>query len=259
MTDTGTMNGWDQDPTLLAVDKALIEKAAQEPRRSYLGASLLGHPCERHVYYAIQPDMSREPMKAAGIKAIQDGHRTEELLIERLRMVPGVTVWNLKDNGEQWGFQHFDGKLRGHIDGVIVGILQAPKTPHLLEIKCCNLKKFEDLKKKVATFGEKGALREWDFQYYVQAQLYLHFFDLTRHYLVCASPGGRDATSCRTEYNRAFTEAQIEKARRIINAVEPPSRVSDNPSYYICKWCDFFDVCHPAPTASTAAPHQNEW
>jgi hypothetical protein len=198
-------------------------------------------------------------MKAAGIKAIQDGHRTEDLVIEWLRLVPGVTVWNRKENGEQYGFEFFAGRFRGHIDGVISGILQAPKTPHLLEVKCCNLKKFEGLKKKVAQYGTKNALKEWDFQFYVQAQIYMHFFDLTRHYLVCASPGGRDKTSCRTEYNKAFAEAQIEKARRIINAKEPPARVSENPSYYICRWCDFFDVCHvmPVPAASPAALHQN--
>ena len=75
--EQGTMGGWEQDPTLGAVDRALEKRAAQEPHRSYLGASLSGHPCERHVYYAIQPDMPRKPMKAAEIKAIQDGHRTE--------------------------------------------------------------------------------------------------------------------------------------------------------------------------------------
>ena len=39
--------------------------------------------------------------------------------------------------------------------------------------------------------------------------------------------------------------AQLErKAEEIITAKEPPARISDNPSYFECKYCNFKDICH---------------
>ena len=76
--------------------------------------------------------------------------------------------------------------------------------------------------------------------------IYAHYFDLTRHYLTVTTPGGRDIASCRTEANPAYAEALREKAKRILNATQPPARVSENPSFYLCKFCSYYDTCHNA-------------
>jgi hypothetical protein len=44
------------------------------------------------------------------------------------------------------------------------------------------------------------------------------------------------------DWNRG---AELErKAQEIITAKEPPNRISDNPAFQICQWCDFKDICH---------------
>ena len=91
------------------------------------------------------------------------------------------------------------------------GFTSGPKNSPSPGDKVLQPKEVRGPEKKVAQYTEKAALKEWDFQFYVQAQLYMHFFDLTRHYLVCASPGGRDMTSCRTEYNKAFARHRYKK------------------------------------------------
>lgn len=259
MTDTGTMDGWEQDPTLLAMHRAVEQREAANPPRTYLGASSIGDSCERKLWYGLQ-GTSREPRRAQLIYAAEDGHKTEDLTAERLRLVSGIELWTHKPDGSQYGFEDFGGRFRGHIDGVIRGLLQAPKAPHIWENKSVNDKKFKLFQKAVAEKDEKHALKAWDPIYYAQGVIYMDYFDLTRHYLTVTTPGGRDIASCRTEANPTYAEALREKAKRILNATEPPARVSDNPSWYECKYCPFWETCHAVSvSAPPFAAHQNQW
>lgn len=225
------------DPTLEAMKRNAATQKAREPRRHYLGASSVGHICERHIWLDLQ-GQAGVSMSWKGAWATEDGHRTEDLIIERLQSVPGVTVTD-----RQSGFSDMDGKFKGHIDGIIIGILQSPGTPHLLEIKCCNETKFNKLVKLVKENGEKAALEAWDVQFYAQAQVYMLKFGLTRHYLVCATPGGRDVTSCRTEFNQERAKTYLSKAQRIINARQAPERIGTNKDFYICRLCSHHQDC----------------
>jgi hypothetical protein len=44
---------------------------------------------------------------------------------------------------------------------------------------------------------------------------------------------------------RRVHERMLDRARSIITAAEPPPRISDDPLYYECGWCDARDLCHP--------------
>jgi hypothetical protein len=134
MTDIGTMGGWEQDLTLLAMHKAVEQREAAKPPRTYLGASSIGDSCDRKLWYGLQ-GTPREPIKWQGLYAIEDGHRTEDLVAERLRLVPGIELWTHKLDGSQFSFEDFGGRFKGHIDGVIRGLLQAPKVLHIWENK----------------------------------------------------------------------------------------------------------------------------
>jgi hypothetical protein len=98
MTDTGTMDGWEQDPTLLAMHRAVEQREAANPPRTYLGASSIGDSCERKLWYGLQ-GTSREPRRAQLIYAAEDGHKTEDLTAERLRLVSGIELWTHKPEG----------------------------------------------------------------------------------------------------------------------------------------------------------------
>lgn len=228
------------DPTLMALDQVLEAEALKEEPREYLGASIIGDPCSRKLWYYM--NRPREVFKADTLRRFIDGHRTEDLIVGWLKQIPGITVWEKDENGEQYGFS--EGNFSGHYDGVILGILQSPKTPHVLEIKCCNSKKFEKLKKLIKDLGEKKALAEWDPIYYAQAQVYMKYTQLDRHYMVVATPGGRDLISCRTEYDAAAAKGYINKAHRILTAKVPPERMSEKSDFFMCKWCNFRDECH---------------
>jgi hypothetical protein len=231
------------DPTLEAMYEAMQARAQQEKERDYLGASLIGNPCARQIWYSYN-GYDREPFEALTLMRFEDGHRTEDLTAEGLRMVAGIELWTHDEYGNQFGFSYLNGKFKGHCDGVILGLKQAPKTPHVWECKACEDKKFNEFVKAKQKHGEKNALREWNENYYAQAQLYMHFLQLDRHYLTVARAGGRGYDSCRTEYNAGEAARYIDRADKIINATEPPQKINENADFYICNWCDFKEVCH---------------
>jgi CRISPR/Cas system-associated exonuclease Cas4 (RecB family) len=231
------------DPTIDALKKKIYENQFDEKPRDYLGASLIGNPCARQIWYSFN-NYPREPFSAETLMRFEDGHRTEDLTAERLRSIEGITLWTHKEDGSQYGFSAFNGKFKGHCDGVIQGLKQAPSSIHVWECKASEYKKYNEFTKVKAKHGDKDTLKNWNENYYIQANLYMHFLQIDRHYTTVAYAGGRNYQSCRTDYDPVVAEMAIDKAEKIINTKEPPKKISEKPDFYICKWCDYRKVCH---------------
>lgn len=232
------------DPTLEAMNKQLEYEQTLEQSRHYLGASEIGDECYRKLFYSFR-GVAKRIISISGIKAIQDGYQQEETTIKRLRALKNIELHNDDGNGNQLGFELLLSHFRGHVDGIIKGLLQSPKTYHIFEHKAINEKRFNELNKSIQEKGEKGALRNFDIIYFSQAQIYMHAFQLERHYLVASLPGGRGHTSCRTDYDKKYAEGIIEKAKIIIfDNWTIPARLSDKREFYKCKFCAFQKVCH---------------
>ncbi len=219
-----------RSPVMLAIDEALEAQAKLEPSRTYLGMSTIGEPCERKIWYGLR---FKRDIEARGIRCIQDGHTGELLMAERLRLV-GYNVFD-----QQIQFTDYDGKFIGHPDGKIV----LNKKTHIWEHKQVNEKKFKEFQ-KLKEQDPYTALEKWDEIYYAQAQLYMRYSGLERHYLTVATPGGRDYDDTRTRYSDRKAESLRDKARRIIEAETEPARLSDNPSFFKCKMCEHRSRCH---------------
>jgi len=240
------------DPTLAAIDAALEAESASEQPRPYFGASSAGDDCVRKLWYRFRW-AKRETFDAATLKRFADGHAGETMQADRLRKVQGVKLQTIDPKtGEQWAVMDCGGHLRGHLDGVIVGLLQAPKTPHVWEHKQVGEKGFDGLRSAVQKHGEKDALAHWNATYFAQAQIYMHLRKLARHYLTVSTPGGRDTTSVRTEHQADKAKSIIKRAADIIFAASPPEGVSADPAWWQCKMCSFHSLCHgnAAPAVS---------
>lgn len=223
-----------KDPTLQRAEEIAINR--KQPDRDYLGASCIGEDCARQVWY--QYNRPSQPNKYA--YAVEDGHMSELIMAERLRAVEGIELWTLDpETGQQFGFR--DGKFRGHFDGVIRGLLQAPKKAHIWEHKCT--KTYKQFVKALKDHGNKQALEKWNWNYYVQAQMYMHYTALDRHYLTVASPGTREVYSCRTEYNPEIAAKYKDRAKRIIDQPTEPPRAYKSETFFKCRWCSFSEEC----------------
>jgi len=233
------------DRTLAEVDKVLEKKQEEQKPRKYLGMSAIGEDCRRKLFYSFRYAEKRV-ISASGIKAIQDGFFQEDVMAERLRMVPGIELFTLDpETNQQVGFSLLLGHFKGHCDGIVTkGITEAPKTPHVWEHKSVGQKKFDELKKLREKHGEKKALEHWDIIYYSQAIIYMHEAQLERHFLTVTSPGGRDYISVRTDYNKQKAENLIAKAKTIIfDNWSLPARISEKREFYKCSWCEYKELC----------------
>lgn len=232
------------DPTLDAVNAAIEADQSSRPR-DYLGLS--GGPgieCPRKLWYRFRW-VATERFDADTLRKFEDGHRTEDLMASRLRAVDGITLHATDPaTGKQIAVKSVGGHVAGHLDGAILGVIQAPKTWHVWEHKCCADKVQAALLKAIDEHGEKNALEHWNGVYFSQAQLYMHLTGMKRHYLTVDTPGGRSTISCRTDYQPARAKAFLAEAERIVFATSAPPRISDNPTWYKCKWCNFHDICH---------------
>lgn len=231
------------DPTLDAVNAAL--EAEQTPYASRnIGFGEIGHDCSRYLWYKINLN-EPEVFNADTLRIFRNGHNDERLMADELRKVKGVVLYTHDPEREnkQYKFETLGGRLTGRLDGVIVGLLQAPKTPRIWEHKSANQKKFDEIQKLKDKYGEKNTLREWDFKYYAQAQSNMYHADLDRHYMTVGTPGLRQVTSISTELDKELAESLVSKAKRIIEAKEPPERIGDS-TWYACKYCRFYNTCH---------------
>jgi hypothetical protein len=234
------------DPTLAAADAALV--AAQVRRtRPYLGMSALGGDCARALWYGFRW-ASLADFDAATLKRFADGHATEAVAIARLKRVDGLELHDVDECGRQFGFEDLGGHLKGHMDGVALGLKQAPATWHVVEIKATAEKKLAALRKAVREHGGKQALAVWNPTYHAQAVLYMHYAGLTRHWLVACTPGGRDWYSVRTDADPVEAARLIERARTIVTSDHPPARIG-GPDFFQCRWCDRAAICHDGASA----------
>ena len=224
------------DPTLDAVNAAI--EAEQSPYASKnIGFGLIGHECSRHIWYKVNIN-EPETFEHGTLRIFRNGHVDEAAMAEDLRKVQGITLYTHDPEREnkQYKYDFLDGRLTGRLDGVIVGLIQAPKTPHVWEHKSVNEKKFKELQKV-------GSIALWDEVYNAQAHLGMFAAELDRHYLTVSTPGLRSVASVRTELNVGYAEGLVSKAKRIIEAKEPPERIGDK-TWYKCKYCRFFERCH---------------
>lgn len=233
-----------QDPTLAAIDRVIEAKGNRDWRGPALPMSAIGLTCDRAIWYGFRW-AALSVFTAESLKRFDDGNQGETLMAARLRLVDDLTLWTIDpETGKQWALTDHNGHMRGSIDGVVLGLLQAPKTPHIWEHKQVDEKSLRKLDRIKASAGEKNALRQWKPYYWATAQLYMSYAEMDRHYMTVSSPGGRQTTSVRTEADPAEAEVLRARAKRIIEADRAPVRISEDPSWHECRNCEHHAVCH---------------
>tara|TARA_R110002020_G_scaffold160489_2_gene344958 strand:+ start:168 stop:1133 length:966 start_codon:yes stop_codon:yes gene_type:complete len=232
------------DPVLAAADRELERRENSRPRRMHLGMSSGGR-CARQQWFNWLWVSQRE-LGAKSLRAIADGYAGEDIAAARIQAVEEVVLLTRDpETGEQWAVDDAGGHVAGHLDGVVMHHPTAPKTKHVWESKVVNERSLAKFRKIKSDAGEKATLREWNFEYWVQAQLYMLHTKMTRHWMVVSASGCRDWDSCRTELDRDQAEYFAERMRSMVaNVDELPERVSESPASFACRFCDFIDVCH---------------
>jgi hypothetical protein len=225
-----------QSPTSRAIDLAYERGQVPTDHHPTLRCSSLGHPCDRKLWYALRWAHDPERFDGRMLRIFENGHQREAVIVAMLRSA-GLTVEDRDPRtGEQFRVVLADGHLSGSCDGVVTGVPDAPKTPHLLEIKTMNDARWKAWRK----VGVKAS----DPKYWTQMQLYMHGLGLTRALFVAENQNTRELEVERVEFDRGSAMALEARAERIATADRLPARISDNPDWHECRRCPAHGLCH---------------
>ena len=165
------------------------------------------------------------------LRLFETGKREEERIIRELRQA-GVYVRDLGNDGNQIRFEMFGGRFAGSIDGIVLGLPEAPKTPHLLEIKTANDKSYKAMLKQGVEHSKP--------LHYAQMQVYLGALDLKRALYVVVNKNDDSIYTERLEFDNRIYQSLLEKAERIVTSDAPLERFES----FECKWCEFKKICN---------------
>lgn len=210
------------------------ESIAGDPFRDHLGASILGHKCERYLWLGFRWAF-REQVPGRIRRLFRRGHNEEAMIVSDLRAI-GCDVRDAQPDGSsQWRVSlapHVGGSLDAIIES---GVPEAPKARHVAEFKTHSMKSFEDL---VA----KGVAKAKPL-HYVQMQSYMHGTGIERALYVAVCKDDDRLHIERVHYDKAIAEKHIERGARVALAERMPPGISQDPSWYECKFCPARDIC----------------
>ena len=228
----------------MLLDDALVaERAGQRPR-DYLGASRIGEPCARRLVYEVThtpPDPGKE-LEGRSLRIFAAGHVFEDLAIRWLRAA-GFDLRTRRRDGGQFGFEVAGGRIRGHVDGVILHGPEVGLTwPLLWEHKALKASSWSDTVKK--------GLRLSKPVYHAQMQLYLAYMELEAGLFTALN---KDTCELHHEHVRlepATAQALSDKAVDVLRAADAGEllpRIAQNPDFHLCRFCPFSARCWEAP------------
>ena len=234
--------------TAHGIHNMYAERVAKQENRGDLGWSQIGKSCDRALWLSFRWAGKRAiPGRIA--RLFDTGHREEARVIDDLRAI-GCTVYAFDpDTGKQYGVSSLGGHFKGHLDLVAIGLPEAPKTYHLVDVKTIKTSKFNQLL--------KDGMEKMYPEYWAQAHGYIGHQQLERAMFIFVCKDD-DRIHCeRFNYDKAVFDKYTARAEKIIKAVEPPIGISTDPTYYECKFCDHHALCHgtavPAPTCRSCA------
>jgi hypothetical protein len=204
--------------------------------RNHLGSSLIGHECKRYLWYTFRWCYHHKHSGRMQ-RLFNRGHREESRFVEWLRGI-GFEVWDLAEDGKQIRISDCNGHFGGSLDGVCkfperYGISE----PILLEFKTNGTGKgFDELVVKGLALSKS--------QHFCQTSTYGAKLEFN-YVLYLNINKNNDSIYCEfAKLDHKLGNQMIQKADAIVNAEIAPARISDNPGYFKCGYCDFKGICH---------------
>ena len=213
-----------------------IEIPEQKPR-GYLGLSSLASECRRAVWYEFRK-VAKKDFPARMLRLFRRGDIQEFQFMHLLRGI-GFEIFERDENGKQFKVTDFEGHLSGSMDGVGKAPVKFWKKgkpgPFLVEYKTYNDKRFQKLK--------KDGVKSSDPKYWGQCQGYMGYNKLDGC-LFCAVNKNDDELYFEwVPFDKFAFRRLVESAEDILTGESIPEKISSNPSWWQCKFCDFHGVC----------------
>jgi len=211
-------------------------RGVNEGFRTHLGASMLGKPCARSIWYGWR--WAKRPwFNSKTLRLFNRGHLEEARFIAMLLAI-GCQVYQQDANGNQFRISELGGHLGGSGDGIVIGIPDIPAgNTCLAEFKTHGEKSFLKLVKE--------GVRSAKFEHFVQMQLYMRKMNL-----VYAIYGAVNKNTDELHLEIIILDTEIadhflDRGRQIIMLRSVPERIPNaSAGYYECRYCPDNAICH---------------
>lgn len=227
------------------IDIGLQQARTAEARRTYLGASRLGVECTRALQYeyADAPVDPGRDTPGRMLRIFERGHVLEECMIGWLRGA-GFDLRTRRDDGAQFGFSALDGRLRGHVDGVLVAGPEGYEYPALWECKCLGAKSWRDLHKHKLAVAKPV--------YAAQVAMYQAYLGLHERpaLFTAINADTMEIYAERVPFDGALAQRMSDRAVQIVLATDAGEllpRSFTDPTHFECRMCPWQDRCWRSP------------
>lgn len=199
------------------------------PPRPHLGASLLGHSCDRWLWLSFRWAVV-EKFEGRILRLFRRGQMEEDVIIRDLRAI-GIDIRSSQQRVV------FGSHISGSLDGIIEsGVPEAPTKRHVAEFKTHSKKSFDDL--------VKNGVEKSKPMHFVQMQVYMHGTNIERAlYLAICKDDDRIYTE-RVRYDKETAERFIDRGKRIALAERMPEPMPGaSRDWFECKYCPAHAFC----------------
>jgi len=231
------------------LDDALVAEHEGQRPRDYLGASRIGEPCARRLVYEVThtpPDAGKE-LEGRSLRIFAAGHVFEDLSIRWLRAA-GLDLRTRTQEGGQFGFETAGGRIRGHVDGVIVGGPEVGLAwPVLWEHKALKASSWSDTAKKGVRLSKPV--------YFGQMQIYMAYMGLGSALFTALNKDSCELYHEHVTFDPATAQELSDKAVAVLRAADAGEllpRIATSPDFYLCRFCPFSARCWGEPRPGNA-------
>lgn len=224
-----------------------VRDAYPDERRTYLGASSMGHECSAYLWYAFRWASQGEPVDGRMRRLYLRGHDEEHRVNTWLKLAGWrVSEYDLAATAAagkpvQWRFSAVGGHYGGSCDAKLEHDKYAYLGTILGEYKTHNSQQFVKLVAKGIdlTHPKHGA----------QMNIYGRHFGMQYGLYFPVNKNDDDIEPEMRRLDWSEGELYERKAAHIITSAHRPERVSKTPTYQTCKKCPYRGPCHEGALA----------
>lgn len=202
----------------------------RERSRQYIGASIVGNPCDALLAYSLRGFPNDEPNPR--LKRIFNlGHILEDVVVKDLKKKAGAQVWEVDGlTGRQHTYEELGGHVVCHTDGLIEITRDEPM---ILEIKSMNDASFNKFKKSGVKISHP--------QYFAQCTMMMGMSGITESFFIAINKNNCDYHAEIIEYDEIEWSYLKERVERAIN--NRAGKISKDGTDWRCKGCFKNSVC----------------
>lgn len=215
----------------------LLDHIRNPQRRGMrIGMSRSGDACRRRLWYGLHWAIGDgRPLPARVHRIFKFGDAIEDLIVADLKAI-GYTIYD-----QQRPLAGIAGHEYGYIDGLLTGVVEAPKAIHLFEGKSMKASIFKQVKKRNNI--EFSMVAHYNQCQRYMGRLQMEGVDCQRTLYIAMCKDTSEYHVERIKFDKDCYDGLDRNVIEVLRSETPPIRPFDE-SWHECRFCDFSGVCH---------------